>query len=145
MGVKFGAKFHPNRCNVSTLCGAKNLQIAPNNLNTPAYAHACMPVIIKTTRNSLGDEIANANFFYDDIVHVEASAYAHGTDFLISNTHLRYLPTHPSNRVLMWTRPSNPLWCTMDLPIATRNSPGDMGVSIYSLKWRPLPPLVLPK
>jgi len=24
------------------------------------------------------------NFFYDDIVHVEASAYAHWTDFLIS-------------------------------------------------------------
>jgi len=29
------------------------------------------------TRNSLGDGIANVNFFYDDIVHVEASAYAH--------------------------------------------------------------------
>jgi len=27
-------------------------------------------------RNSSGDEIANVNFFYDDIVHVEASAYA---------------------------------------------------------------------
>jgi len=27
------------------------------------------------TRNSSGDEIANVNFFYDDIVHVEASAY----------------------------------------------------------------------
>jgi len=45
--------------------------------------------------------------FYDDIVHVEASAYAHWTDFLISTKHLRYLPTHPSNRVLTWTRPSN--------------------------------------
>ena len=29
-----------------------------------------------STRNSPGDEIANVNF-YDDIVHVEASAYAH--------------------------------------------------------------------
>ena len=28
-------------------------------------------------KNSSGDEIANANFYYDDIVHVEASAYAH--------------------------------------------------------------------
>jgi len=28
-------------------------------------------------KNSSGDEIANINFFYDDIVHVEASAYAH--------------------------------------------------------------------
>jgi len=35
------------------------------------------------TRNSSGDQIANVNF-YDDIVHVEANAYAHWTDFLIS-------------------------------------------------------------
>jgi len=28
-------------------------------------------------RNSSVDEIANVNVFYDDIVHVEASAYAH--------------------------------------------------------------------
>jgi len=28
-------------------------------------------------KNSSGDEIANVNFFYDDIVHVVASAYAH--------------------------------------------------------------------
>ena len=31
----------------------------------------------KEDKNSSGDEIANVNFFYDDIVHVEASAYAH--------------------------------------------------------------------
>ena len=36
-------------------------------------------VQIKTTytRNSPGDEIANVNFFYDDIVRVEAIAYAY--------------------------------------------------------------------
>jgi len=28
-------------------------------------------------KNSSGDDIANVNFFYDGIVHVEASAYAH--------------------------------------------------------------------
>jgi len=28
-------------------------------------------------KNSAGDEIANMNFFCDDIVHVEESAYAH--------------------------------------------------------------------
>jgi len=28
-------------------------------------------------KNSSEDEIANVNFFYDDIVHAEASAYAH--------------------------------------------------------------------
>jgi len=28
-------------------------------------------------KNSSGDEIANVNLFYDDILHVEASAYAH--------------------------------------------------------------------
>ena len=28
-------------------------------------------------KNSSGDEIANVNFFYDDIVHVQTSAYAH--------------------------------------------------------------------
>jgi len=31
----------------------------------------------------IGDEIANVNFFYDDIVHAEASAYTHWTDFLV--------------------------------------------------------------
>jgi len=41
---------------------------------------------------------------------------------------------------LTWTRPSNPLSCTVNLPIATRNSSGDMGVGNYSLRWRPLPP-----
>ena len=35
-------------------------------------------------KNSPGDEIANVNVFYEDIVHAEASAYAHLTDFLIS-------------------------------------------------------------
>jgi len=37
-------------------------------------------------KNSSGDKTANVNFFYDDIVHVQASAYAHKTDFLISTT-----------------------------------------------------------
>ena len=31
----------------------------------------------RNTRNSSGDGIANVNPFYNDIVHVEASAYAH--------------------------------------------------------------------
>jgi len=55
------------------------------------------------------------------------------------------LRTYPSNRVLTWTRPSNPLRSTMDLPIAIINSSGNMGVGNYSLKSRLLPPLVLPK
>jgi len=54
------------------------------------------------TRNSSGDEIANVNFFYD-MVHVQASAYAHWTNFLISTIHLRYLctylPIKPSSNV----------------------------------------------
>jgi len=33
----------------------------------------------------------------------------------------------------------------MDAPIATGNSPGDVGVGNYSLKLRLLPPVVLPK
>ena len=33
----------------------------------------------------------------------------------------------------------------MDAPVATRNSPGDMGVGNDSLKSRLLPPVVLPK
>ena len=33
----------------------------------------------------------------------------------------------------------------MGLPDGTRNSSGAMGVGKYSLKWRLLPPLVLPK
>jgi len=28
-------------------------------------------------KNSSGDEIANVKFFYDNMIHVEASAYAH--------------------------------------------------------------------
>jgi len=55
------------------------------------------------------------------------------------------LPTYPSNQVLAWTHLSNPLRSTMDAPIATRNSSGDMGVGYYSLKSSLLPPLVLPK
>jgi len=49
---------------------------------------------------------------------------------------------------LKWTRPSNlSYWntWTMGFPAATRNSSGDMGVGNYSLKWRLLPLLVLPK
>jgi len=34
-----------------------------------------MMMLHMTTRNSSGGEIVN--FFYDDIVHVEASTYAH--------------------------------------------------------------------
>jgi len=55
------------------------------------------------------------------------------------------LPTYTSNQVLTWTRPSNPLLTTMDAPIATRNSSGDMRVGNYSLNSRLLPPLILPK
>jgi len=56
---------------------------------------------------------------------------------IIFTKHLSYLPAiKPSFEVK--TRPSNPMRCTMDLPI-------DMGVDKYSLKWRLLPPLVLPK
>jgi len=33
--------------------------------------------LAKYYKKSSGDEIANVNFFYDDIIHVEASAYAH--------------------------------------------------------------------
>ena len=40
------------------------------------------------TRNSSGDKIVNMNLFYDDIIHVEASTYAHWTDFLITAKHL---------------------------------------------------------
>ena len=32
------------------------------------FGHVCLPVQ-KLTRNSPGDEIANVNFLYDDIVH----------------------------------------------------------------------------
>jgi len=36
-----------------------------------------MTAVAILNKNSSGDETANVNFFYDDIVHVEASAYAH--------------------------------------------------------------------
>jgi len=36
-------------------------------------------ILQQYNKNSSGDEIANMNFFYDNIVHVEASAYAHWT------------------------------------------------------------------
>jgi len=38
---------------------------------------------------------SDRELFYNDIVHVEASAYAHWTDFLISSKHLLYLPAQP--------------------------------------------------
>jgi len=42
-------------------------------------------------KNSSGDEIANVNF-YDDIVHVQARAYAQWTDFLISAINIYAMP-----------------------------------------------------
>jgi len=42
----------------------------------------------RRTRNSPGDD-SERELFYDDIVHADASAYAHWTDFLISTKHLR--------------------------------------------------------
>jgi len=33
--------------------------------------------VFSFNKNSSGDETANVNFFYDDIVHEQASAYAH--------------------------------------------------------------------
>ena len=38
--------------------------------------------------------IGEHELFYDVIVYVEASAYTHWTDFLISTKHLRSLPTN---------------------------------------------------
>jgi len=32
---------------------------------------------LKSNKNSSGDEIANVNYFFYNIAHVEASAYAH--------------------------------------------------------------------
>ena len=51
--------------------------------------------------------------FYDDIVHVEASAYAHWTDFLISPTTIYARPNQssmhlrPSHRVITLFCPNN--------------------------------------
>ena len=84
-------------------------------------------------------EIANTTSFYDDMVHVQASAYAHWTNFLISTIHLRYLCTYlpikpsfnvdsPVQPVVLRNGPAH--WYT-------RNSSGDMGVGNYSPKWRP--------
>jgi len=41
----------------------------------------------ESNKNSSGDEIANVNF-YDDTVNVQASAYAHRTDFVISTINI---------------------------------------------------------
>jgi len=68
-------------------------------------------------------------------------------DFLISTKHLRY-PTYRSNRVLTWTRPSNLLRSTMDVPIALLQKKlirGHERRQLYSLKSRLLHPFVLPK
>jgi len=65
-------------------------------------------------KNSSGHEIANVNFFlfYDDIVHVEASAYAHWTDFLIS-TIIIYANLH----VIIYTRmPVKPSYQSLFCP-----------------------------
>jgi len=91
-------------------------------------------------KNSSGDEIANVNFLRQHLT-CRGQRLCPLHDFLISTKDLHYLPTHPSNRVLTWTRPSNPLRSTMDAPIATRNSSRDMGIGNYSLKSRLLPPL----
>jgi len=46
----------------------------------------------KYYKNSSGDEIANVNFFYDGIIHVQASAYAHSTNFVISTINIYARP-----------------------------------------------------
>jgi len=77
--------------------------------------------------------------FYDDIVRVEASAYAYWTDFLISTKH-RSMLRYPSNRVLSGL--ARPTSCAAQwmCPLLQETHQ-----ETWSLKWRPLPPLVLPK
>jgi len=41
------------------------------------YLPNALAALDKLYKNSSGDEIANVNFFYDDIVYVQPSAYAH--------------------------------------------------------------------
>jgi len=41
----------------------------------------------KKTRNSSGDEIANVNFLYDDIVGLQAHVFLHSIDFLFLRDH----------------------------------------------------------
>jgi len=50
-----------------TMCMSVRPSVCPSIYHRPLLYH----------KNSSEDEIANVNFFYDNIVHVEASAYAH--------------------------------------------------------------------
>jgi len=89
--------------------------------------------------------------FYDDIVHAQASAYAHWTDFIIStkyanaSTYAHQSEFYQSAIVKMDSPIQPAVLDTLGLPAGTKNSSGNVGVGNYILKWRLFPPLVLPK
>ena len=60
-------------------------------------------------KNSSGDEIANVNFFLQHRT-CKGQRLRPLNEFVISTKHT--IPTYPSNRLLKWTRPSNPLRTT---------------------------------
>jgi len=71
-------------------------------------------------------------------MYSNASTYAHQTEFCQSAVRHSMIVTVDS--------PIQPaVLDNMGLPDGTRSSPGGVGVGNYSLKWRLLLPLVLPK
>jgi len=73
--------------------------IFPTDVRSAKYSdeRVCMSVCLYArlltylNKNSSGDEIANVNFL-SNITHVETSAYAHWTDFLISTINIYARP-----------------------------------------------------
>jgi len=48
--------------------------------------------LLYDNKNSSADEIANMNYFYNDIIHVQASAYTHWNELLISTINIYARP-----------------------------------------------------
>ena len=110
------------------------------------YARNKITIVDATIKSRLYKKLigrwhSERELFYDDIVHVEASAIELTSYFLLS-IYATYLPIKPIFNVDSPVQPavlySGPAHCY-------KNSSGNMGVGNYSLKWRPLPPVVLPK
>jgi len=61
---------------VSVAVSTRSIVITEGPRDALSQLKSCQPLLNGTNKNLSGHEIVNVNF-YDDIVHVEASAYAH--------------------------------------------------------------------
>jgi len=72
----------------------QKMQLSGKSQERQAAINNAASTDIDASRKSNTRWESERQLFYNDIVHVQASAYAHWTNFLISTKHLSYLPAH---------------------------------------------------